>query len=54
MMRFTFSDWSRDDYEAVDRLLQRFKPPTCRYVLPEDEGILVGSAGWTVGPLAVR
>jgi hypothetical protein len=54
MMRFMFADWSRNDYEALDRLLQRANPPTCRYVLPADEGILVGSAGWSVGPLAVR
>jgi hypothetical protein len=27
---------------------------TSRYVLPDDEGILVGSAGWVVAPLAVR
>lgn len=51
MMRFNFADWDRGDYEALDRMLQRANPPTCRYVLPADEGILVGSAGWRVASL---
>jgi hypothetical protein len=54
MMRFNFSDWARSDYEALDRVLSRCDPPTCRYILHADEGILVGSEGWRTGPLQVR
>jgi hypothetical protein len=54
MMRFLFANWSRPDYEALDRLLARCDPPTCRYILPADEGILVGSEGWCVGPIPLR
>jgi hypothetical protein len=54
MMRFSFRDWTRADYEALDGRLATCETRTSRYVLPDDEGILVGSAGWVVAPLAVR
>ena len=54
MMRFNFRDWTRADYEALDGRLATCEVGTSRYVLPNDEGILVGSAGWVVAPLAVR
>jgi hypothetical protein len=54
MMRFSFRDWTRADYEALDCRLAACEVVTSRCVLPNDEGILVGSAGWTVAPLAIR
>jgi hypothetical protein len=52
MMRFIFHDWTRADYEALDGRLAICEVRTSRYVLPDDEGMLVGSAGWSVAPLA--
>jgi hypothetical protein len=54
MMRFTFHGWARRDYEALDARLILAEVRTSRYILPDDEGILVGSEGWSVGPLARR
>jgi hypothetical protein len=54
MMRFIFRDWTRADYEALDCRLAACEVGTSRYVLPDDEGILVGSAGWPVAPLMRR
>jgi hypothetical protein len=54
MMRFIFRDWTRADYEALDGRLATCEVGTTRYVLPDDEGILVGSAGWIVAPLVRR
>jgi hypothetical protein len=54
MMRFIFRDWTRADYEALDCRLAACEVGTSRYVLPDDEGILVGSAGWTIAPLVRR
>jgi hypothetical protein len=54
MMRFTFRHWTRRDYEALDARLMVADVRTSRYILPDDEGILVGSEGWSVGPLARR
>jgi hypothetical protein len=54
MMRFIFRDWTRADYEALDGRLAACEVGTSRYILPNDEGILVGSAGWSVAPLSIR
>jgi hypothetical protein len=45
MMRFVFLGWTHSDYESLDRRLGTAEIGTCRYVLPDDEGILVGSEG---------
>lgn len=50
MMRFNFNGWTRADYEALDRHLAGAEVPTSRCLLPGDEGILVGSAGWCPAP----
>jgi len=47
MMRFFFRGWCRADYEALDQRLAGAGVPTSRCLLPADEGILVGSEGWT-------
>jgi hypothetical protein len=54
MMRFVFMHWTRPDYETLDRWLAAATVETSRYILPDDEGILVGSAGWGLAPLARR
>jgi hypothetical protein len=54
MMRFIFRDWTRADYEALDCRLAACEVGTSRYVLPDDEGILVGSTGWTIARLFRR
>jgi hypothetical protein len=54
MMRFIFRDWTRADYEALDYRLAACEVGTSRCVLPDDEGILVGSAGWIVARLVRR
>jgi hypothetical protein len=55
MMRFIFSGWTRGDYEALDQHLAGAETPTSRCLLPGDEGILVGSEGWTPAPhLSIR
>jgi hypothetical protein len=43
MMRFVFLGWTHADYEALDQRLAGVAVLTRRYILPDDEGILVGS-----------
>lgn len=50
MMRFVFLGWTHADYEALDRRLAGVAVPTRRYILPDDEGILVGSEAERIGP----
>jgi hypothetical protein len=54
MMRFVFPGWTHAAYEALDRRLAAAAVGTSRFILPDDEGILVGSPGWETAPLGRR
>jgi hypothetical protein len=54
MMRFVFLGWTHADYEALDRRFAGVAVPTRRYILPDDEGILVGSEAERFGRTSGR
>ena len=45
MMRFAFLDCTHADYHTLDALLRGSAVSTRRFILPEDQGILVGCGG---------
>src|SRR5947209_13087293 len=45
MMRFAFLAWPRADHHTLDALFRGLTASTPRYLLPEDEGILIASGG---------